>query len=1026
MKQQLLKVFLLSVFLLIMNQSFANRFTENTDDKKGSKTGVVTGTLKDKNTGDPLIGATISIIGTNIGVASDANGKYSIKNLATKKKLRIKVNYIGYRSVFHDVILNGNTELNFILEQDALGIDEVVVTGYVQTKKNAKTSSISEIKSENIKNIAGTSFSEQIQGQAPGLLVSNTSGTPGSNVFVRLRGTTSINAGNEPLYIIDGVPVNGKPLQSFSIGGQTTNSFSDINPADIQNVEILKDANATAVYGARGANGVILITTKRGTNNKKTVISFDSEYGFAQAAKLWDLATGPDQAEIINEAWVNDGKPFATRPYRPVTEGGLGAPEEQKTYDRQSIVFRTAPVQTYNLSFTGGDANTSFFVGGGYTSQEAIVETQDFSRLNFRLNLDHKISKSLSIGTSNSISHTVRSLSRTANSPKGILQASVHTATLLPIYNADGSYAKYGIFDNIVALIKNNDNHAYGLRTINNFYAKWNILNNLSFKSSISADLNNYHEKIYFNTQLADGQPNGAATDATTIDQTWVAEQLLNYYTTINGNSFLSLFLGNTIQKNTLERESISASGFPSDQFKTISSASITSASTSGTSSGLISYFGGANFSYREKYSVDVNVRSDASSRFGASNRRGNFPSLGASWRVSQESWLKDKAKFLNELKLKASLGWTGNQDISDFAAQGLWSGGNNYASSPGIAISQLANPNLKWETTRQWNLGLESSFLKNRLNVEFNIYNKYTTDLLLNVPVAGKTGFSSTMQNLGEMSNKGFEFEISSTNIKTKDFTWTSSFEISHNKNMVEKLPISFSQYSRDWVRLQQGSPMYSFWLYKQLYVDPQTGNAVYDDSKTKDGKITTDDRQIVGNAWPDFTGGLRNTIQYKGFDLSAFIYFSVGNDVFNMNRFFQEHGGVRGTNWGLLKSQMRRWQKPGDITDIPRASTVANPDGSFNNDFQSSRFLENGSFARLRNLTIGYTLPQKIASRFNLSKLRVYASATNLFTITGYSGADPEGNTAADQTNGTVQGLDFGIPPQPRQFLFGVNLTF
>ena len=275
-------------------------------------------------------------------------------------------------------------------------------------------------------------------------------------------------------------------------------------------------------------------------------------------------------------------------------------------------------------------------------------------------------------------------------------------------------------------------------------------------------------------------------------------------------------------------------------------------------------------------------------------------------------------------------------------------------------------------------------------------------------------------------MSNKGFELQINSTNIKTKKLEWTTSFQISHNENLIEKLPISFSQYSRDWVRLEQGAPMYSFWLYKQLYVDPQTGNAVYDDSKTKDGKITTSDRQIVGNAWPDFTGGLRNTIQYKNFDLSAFIYFSVGNDVFNMNRFFQEHGGVRGTNWGLLKSQMKRWQKPGDITDIPRASTIVNPDGSYNNDFQSSRFLEDGSFLRLRNLTIGYTLPKNIASRFYLNKLRVYGSATNLFTITKYSGADPEGNTAADQTNGTVQGLDFAIPPQPRQFLFGFNLTF
>jgi len=978
------------------------------------------GTILDERSKKSVLGASVKLKGQPGETFTDADGVFQLK--AKSLPVTLSVKSVGYKSQEFDVY--ENEPITIYLNEDLNELDNVVVTGYVQTKRNAKTSAISEIKADQFRSIAGTGLNEQIQGQTPGLLVSTTSGTPGSSVFVRLRGTTSINAGNDPLYVIDGVPISSKTLQTISIGGQTTNPISDINPADIENVEVLKDANATAVYGARGANGVILITTKRGKNNSKTKINLDAEYGFAKASKLWDLATGPDHAEILNEAWVNDGKPYATRPYRPKSEGGLGNPEDQQTYDRQSLVFRTANVQTYNLSANGGDAKTSFFVGGGYTSQEAIVRTQDFSRYNFRVNLDHKINNKLSIGTSNALDYSIRSLSRTANSPKGILQASVHTATLLPIYNADGSYAKYGIFDNIVALINNNDHHAYGLHSINNVYAKWNIINNLSFKSSVSADLNNYHEKRYFNTQLSDGQPNGAATDATSIEQTWVAEQLLNYFTTIRNSHFISLFLGNTVQKRNYQLESINASSFPSDQFKTISSAAITSATTSSSSSGLVSFFGGANYSFNNKYSVDANVRADASSRFGKSNRWGYFPSVGASWRISQEKFIKNLHIF-NELKLKASLGWTGNQDIDDFASLGLWSGGANYGDAAGISSSQLSNPNLKWETTRQWNVGLESSFLSGRLSFELNYYNKYTTDLLLNIPVAGKTGFSSTIQNVGAMSNKGVELEINSTNIENRDFKWTSSFQISHNKNLVEKLPISFSQYSRDWVRLQQGSPMYSFWLYKQLYVDPKTGNAVYEDVN-KDGKITTADREIVGNAWPTFTGGLRNTLTYKGLDLSFFFYFSVGNDVFNMNRFFQEHGGVRGTNWGLLKSQMRRWQKEGDITDIPRASTVVNSDGSYNNDFQSSRFLEDGSFLRLRNLTIGYTLPSGVLAKAGLSKIRLYASATNLFTVTKYSGADPEGNTAADQTNGTVQGLDFAIPPQPRQIVFGANLTF
>jgi TonB-dependent starch-binding outer membrane protein SusC len=981
----------------------------------------IKGKILDDGTKASVIGANIKFKGQKGGTLTDADGQFSIK--VKNLPVTLIVTSIGYKNQEVD-IYEAEPTIIYLLEDINL-LNSVVVTGYVQTKKNAKSSSISEIKSDQLKGIAGTSFSEQLQGQAPGLLVSNNSGTPGSSVFVRLRGTTSINAGNDPLYVVDGVPINSKTLQTISIGGQTTNPISDINPADIESVDVLKDANATAVYGARGANGVILITTKRGTNNSKTKVTLDAQYGFAKAAKLWDLATGPETAQILNEAWINDGKPAATRPYRPVSEGGLGNPEDQQTYDRQSLIFRTAVTQTYNLSVNGGDAKTSFYLGGGYTSQEAIVRTQDFTRYNFRFNLDHKINKQFSVGTSNSVGYSIRSLSRTANSPKGILQASVHTATLLPIYNADGSYARYGIFDNVEALINNNNHHAYGLRSLNNLYAKWNILDNLSFKSSVSTDLNNYHEKRYFNSQLSDGQPNGVATDATSIEQSWTAEQLLNYFTTINDKHFVSVFLGNTVQKRDYQQETINASSFPSDQFQTISSAAITSATTSGSSSGLLSYFGGANYSFDNKYSVDANVRADASSRFGKANQWGYFPSVGAAWRISEEKFIKKNVKFINELKLKGSLGWTGNQDIDDFASLGLWSGGANYGDAAGISNSQLSNPDLKWETTRQWNLGLEASVLKDRLSFEFNYYNKYTTDLLLNVPIAGKTGFSSTIENIGEMSNKGFEFVITSKNIKTKNFEWGTSFQISQNKNLIEKLPISFSQYSRDWVRLQQGYAMYSFWLYKQLYVDPQTGNAVYEDVN-KDGKITTDDRQIVGNAWPKFTGSLTNTLRYKGFDLSALVYFSAGNQVFNMNRFFQEHGGVRGTNWGLLESQMRRWQKPGDITDIPRASTVQNPDGSYNNDFQSSRFLEDGSFLRLRNLSLGYTLPKDLISKLGIAKLRVYANGTNLLTVTKYSGADPEGNTAADQTNGTVQGLDFAIPPQPRQIIFGVNAIF
>ena len=984
--------------------------------------GLITGHITDVRTGEPLIGASVIVKSEKgKGVVTDIDGNFSLKT-KVEAPLTLRVEYVGYRAIDVDVYdFEEPVEIQLIDNSNRL--NEVVVLGYTQVKRQNLTGSVASVKGADIASTAASGFNEQLQGQAAGVIISGSSGTPGSGVFVRLRGTTSINAGNDPLYIIDGVPINSQPLQSIANGGQTINALSDLNPNDIEKIEVLKDANATAIYGARGANGVVLVTTKRGNKGQKTRVSFNAEYGFAKAAKLWDLASGPETAQILNEAWINDGKDPSLVPYRSKESGGLGLPEEQNTYDRQSAIFRTAAIQNYNLAISGGNERTRFYIGAEYTDQEAIVRTQDFSRLGLRVNLDHDINKNVSLSTGTSLQWTRRSLSRIANSPKGILQASVHHSTLLNPYNEDGSYARYGIFDNIYALIENSNHHTYGLRTVDNVSLLWKIISGLQFKSTVSLDYNNYREKRYFNTQLADGQPNGSAEDATAINYTITAEQLLNFNKDIKKIHSIAAFLGNSVQYTGLRTQDVKGSGFPDNALQELASAAITTGQTAFSSYSLVSFFGGANYSLLNRYALDVNLRADASSRFGKNNRWGLFPSIGASWTISEESWLKS-AKYIDGLKIKASIGWTGNQNIDDFASLGLWNGGGVYNDQSGVLHTQLANPELKWETTRQWNVGLEGSFLNGRISFEVDVYNKYTYDLLLSTPIPGKTGFSSTYSNLGEMSNKGVEFQITTKNIQKKDFNWETSFNIAHNANLIERLPVSFSQYDRDWVRLEEGKPMYSFWLYKQLYVDPQTGNAVYDDVND-DSKITVADRQIVGDAWPDFTGGLRNAFRWKNIDLSLFFYFSVGNDVFNMNRFFQEHGGMRGTNWGLLKSQMDRWQKPGDVTDIPKASTLANADGSSNNGFASSRFLEDGSFLRLRNVSLGYTFPKKLVAKAGIERLRIYVNATNLFTITGYSGADPEGNTAADYTHGTVQGLDFAIPPQPRQVVFGASLT-
>ena len=969
---------------------------------------VITGRVTDAQSGEPLIGASVIVKSEkNKGVVTDIDGKFSLQT-KVEAPLTLRVEYVGYRALDVDVY-DFEESVEIHLQESYRLTEEIVVLGYQTLKRKDLTGAVSSVDGKELETIAGASVTEKLQGQAPGVLVSNSSGTPGTSVFVRLRGTTSINAGNAPLYVVDGIPFNGNSIQSLSQGALEANSLADISPDDIKDVQVLKDASATAIYGARGANGVILITTKRGRKGRKTQVNLKAEIGWSKAAKLWDVLDGPNTALLLNEIAVNDGKKPA---YDPATASN---------YILQDEAFRTAAQHTLSANVTGGNDRTNFYVGIDYTNQEAILETQDFRRIGFRINLDHDINKNLTLSTSNQIAFTRRSLSPTGDGPTSLLQTSVQHNPLVNPFKEDGSYNYSGTFENIYAILDNNDNKSYGLRNLNNATLTWKITPELRFKSSWSLDNNQFRERRYYNSQLKNGSPNGNATEANTNLYTITAEQLFNYNKTFKKIHSLAAFIGNSVQYTAQHRSTVSGSGFPSDAFTEITSAAVTEGSTGASSSSLVSWFGGFNYGLLDRYTLEFNIRADASSRFGSANRWGYFPSLGGSWLVSKEKFLND-VKWLSDLRIKASIGWTGNQSISDFASLGLWSGGGVYHNQSGVVQSQLVNPDLKWETTRQYDLGFEASFFNDRLTIGFDYYNKYTYDLLLQAPIPGKTGFSSIYKNIGEMSNKGIEFSITSHNIQKKNFQWTTRFNISRNENKIVKLESPITQYNRDWVRLEEGKPMYSFWLYKELGIDPETGNAIYEDVD-KDGKITTADRQICGNNWPDFNGSLVNTFKYKGFDLSANIYYTVGNDVLNLMRFFMESGGTYGNKRALLASQLDRWQQPGDNATLPRLTSKTNPDGSQNYGYQSSRYLEDGSFLKLKNLSIGYTLPEKTTRRIAIEKLRVYVNITNVFTITNYSGPDPESNVGATYTS--IQGLDFGLAPQPRQIIFGTNIT-
>jgi TonB-linked SusC/RagA family outer membrane protein len=975
----------------------------------------ITGFVASGEDKSPLPGVSIFVKGTTQGTITDEKGSYSLQ---ASPSATLVFSFIGY--VKNETSVNGRNRIDVEMSSEDHVMDEIVVVGYGTQTRKSLTSSITSVNTAEASKIPSVSIDQQVQGRAAGVQVMSNTGIPGEGIFMRIRGVTSINASNEPLYVIDGVFVNNQSLQNVGTQGQQTSPLADFSTNDIESIEILKDANATSIYGSRGANGVVIINTRRGKYNTEPSVKFNASAGVSSVPQLWDLVTGPEHATIINEAWVNDGKDYNKRPFRPVSEGGRGLPEEQPTYDRLNDLFRNGMLQNYELSVSGGNNATRYYVGGDFSQQEATMKPVNFGRAGARVNIDQKINKKMSFSLSNSVSRTMRNQARVGDGPNGgMLQAALHTPTYLPKYNTDGSPAKWAGFDNLDVLINNTNIKALSYRYVGNLRLDYDILKNLKFSSSFSLDFNDYDEFQYWNdlTNLG-AASNGYGSDGDTKNQIWINEQTLEYKPVFSKVHHFTFLAGNTIQKNSRQSKMIEGYGFPNNSFTLISSAATQTGTVTHSAFGLLSYFGRVNYDYSLRYFLTFSIRADASSKFGADNRWGYFPSVGLGWQVKEEKFLRD-VKWIDNLKVRSSIGLTGNQNgINDYASLGLWGGGYNYLNQPGISPEQLENPSLKWESTLQSDLGFDMSVLNNRISLSFDVYSKYTRGLLLAVPIQSATGFSNIFRNEGEMSNKGFEFTVTTQNISTKSFGWTTSLNLSRNKNMIEKLPVPINQYSRDWIRMEEGHPMFSFWLYKQLYVDPQTGDAVFEDVNNDD-VINVADRQILGDTWPDLFGGLTNTLRYKAFDLNVIMNFQTGNDVYNLNRFFLESGGTRDANRSLHAHQLQRWQKPGDITDVPRVTTIGN---NYRLE-QNSRFMEDGSFLRLRSMNLGYTLPSSIASKLHLRSARFYFQGTNLFLLKKYIDPDPEVNVAGNNQN--VQGLDLGTPPQPRIVEFGINLS-
>ena len=951
--------------------------------------------------GLPLPGANILLKGSYKGVISKIDGTYQI-NVPSESSVLI-YSFVGYEK--QEITVGNRLVIDVTLIPESKYLSELVVVGYAVEKKVLLTGSVGVVSSDKLKDIPVSGIDGLLQGQASGVQVSQNSGTPGGEMTVRIRGVGSISGSSQPLYIIDGVPVITGDFAQVGYEGQGINALSDLNPSDIESISILKDAAAASIYGARANNGIIVITTKRGSN-QKTLINFNSYNGIQQVWKKLDMLDSRQWMEYRND--LAGTTVFTQDDIDNITTDT----------DWQKTIFRIAPTSNYELSASGGNDKTIFYMSGNVFNQTGTLIGTDYMRMSGRLNVDHNVSEKLKVGASLGVTHSKTDRVEGDQTLHGPLPNGISTPAIYPVYNPDGTYNQDGPYSNAVSIANEAINQNFSFRTLGNTYFNYQILPRLSFSSKWGVDFLNFREHAYESVKTVQGAKyNGLGFETFTNVMNILSNNILKYQASLDKNEF-EFLLGYSFEKYQTRHSFIRGQDFADENLEYLSSAAtIVSASSGASNDGIRSWFGRMNYNYDNKYISSFSGRFDSSTKFGENNRTGFFPSGSFAWRIGQESFMESLPQ-ISELKIRTSLGLTGNDDIPSFLYAELY-GVTSYAGLSGIYPSSIPNPDLKWESTTQFNFGVDLGVFENRIFLTADYYNKQTKDLLLARPLPESSGFTSITENIGEIENKGFEIGINTNNL-TGTLKWTTSINLSANRNKVLKLynGQALGDRGRGSNRVEEGEPIGIFYSYKWLGVDPSTGDVVYADV-TKSNGITADDRTKVGDPHPDFIGGITNTLSYKGIDLSLFMQFSYGNDVFNGSRLFLE--SLQGGD-NQLEDVIRRWQKPGDITDIPRATN--DPVKAAENKRVSSRFIEDGSYLRVKNLTIGYTFPNSLIGKLRLASLRVYFSGQNLLTFTNYSGLDPEVNYLGNDN--TVIGTDFFTYPQARSYNFGVNLKF
>ncbi|MDB5152920.1 MAG: SusC/RagA family protein [Mucilaginibacter sp.] len=1004
-----------------------------TDSVKDDDDRTVSGTVLDES-GQGLPGATVRIKGTEKGATTDKQGSFRL--LTPDNNAVVVISFIGYRT--QELPLK--THKNFIvrLEPEHSTLTDVVIVGYGTQKKKELTGSISSVPKENL-NQGVSSVDNLLQGAAPGLQVTQSSGQPGASATVRIRGGNSITAGNEPLYVIDGFPFyNDNTSTQGSINpnssAQGLNALATINPSDIESIEVLKDASATAIYGSRGANGVVIITTKKGKKGHNDV-SYSVYAGQQQVRKELPLLNGTQFAQLTNDIQASQGLPLYYTSNQ-VNSFGAGA-------DWQSAAFRKAPIQNHAIFVSGGDDKSTYDISGNYFDQEGIILNSGFKRISVRANYARNVSDQFKIGLNATGSQSYQNGSSGTN-----IASILYVAPTVPIKNADGSYNTTNSFSatpgNPIQDLLLTTNETDAFRVLGNFYGEYEIIPGLKAKVSIGTDVINTRQDQFSPSNTTSGYAtNGIASIGANKVATWVNENTLTYNKVLNEHSF-NVLVGYTTQTSTGNFNTSGSQNFISNLsgYNSLQGGSVPLIPTSGQYSWTLnSWLARINYSFLHRYNFTVTGRADGSSRFGANNKWGYFPSAGFSWNVKEENFLKD-ASVVSDLNLRLSAGTTGNQEIGEYQSLVTLSPTNyffNGTVQTGFAPTSLGNPDLKWEKTAQYDVGVDLGLWDNRVSITADAYYKRTSNLLISVPVQLSSGYAAELENVGSVENKGLEIALNTDNIKSGSFKWKTSASITFNRNKVLSLNGQQSFYAQiadaysdplyklSPVVIKVGSPLGTIWGYKSagiiqssdnLSQTPTLGTEQSGDRKyvdiNKDGVINANDKTNLGSVQPKFIYSFSNTFTYKSFDLFIFFQGSYGNKIYNL---LQEE--LELTNLGQNASTvlLQRWTPTNPSNSIPRASysPVAQV---------LDKYMQDGSYLRLKNISLGYNFSPAVAHKILAKQLRVYVSAQNLLTFTHYTGYDPEVNTFGQ--NNLLQGIDFGAYPSSKTFLAGLNITF